>query len=357
MSKEFLEKYLNAYSPCGNEFEGQKIWYKHIQQYTDTSFVDSYGTACATIKTNNANQYKVVLEAHCDEIAWAITYIEDDGYIRVCRVGGSDNMIASSKTVIIHTNNNLKIKGVFGSPAVHVRKDYTEMSPEVHELWIDIGLDNKDDVIKAGVEVGNLVTFDDQFSEIGNYYVGRSLDNKIGGYILAEVARIINEENINLQYDLIFVNAVQEEVGLYGSRLIAQQLKPDLALVHDVTHNTNTPKMDKAKDCDIKGGLGPVLEYHSQNHKDILKLIKNIAVKENIPLQTAVGSYGNDTVSFFLENIPNAIISSPLKYMHTTVEMVHKDDVKNAINLFIQVLKNINKSFIENLKDTTYKYN
>ena len=354
-NKEFLKEYLNAYSPVGNEFEGQKIWLNYIKNYTDKSFVDIHGSACAILASENSN-YNVVIEAHCDEIAWQISNIESDGFIRVCRVGGSDNMIASSKTVVIHTDNNEKIKGVFGSPAVHVRKSYTEMSPTVDELWIDIGLDSKDDVLLKGIEVGNLVTFDDQFHELENYYVGRSLDNKIGGYIIAEVARYINKYEIKLPFNLIFVNAVQEEVGLYGASLIAKQLKPDLALVHDVTHNTNTPKMNKSKDGDIKGGKGPVIEYSSQNHKDLIKLVKQTAIDKNIDIQLSTGSYGNDTVSFFLENIPTMILSTPLKYMHTTVEMAHKEDVSSAIELFILSLQNISLNFIDDIKNPTYKY-
>jgi putative aminopeptidase FrvX len=345
-NKEFLYNYLNAYSPVAQEAEGQQIWSDYIKPYVDFLKQDAYGTSYGVLKsklnkyeTLNVNTHKVVIEAHCDEIAWIITNIEKTGMIRVKRHGGSDNMIAPSKTVMIHTHDGKKVRGVFGWPAIHTRKEYTSMGYDQHELWVDCGLKNKASVLEAGVEVGNLITFDTQLEEIGDYYVGRSLDNKIGGYIIAEALRTIVKKGIKLPYDLYVVNSVQEEVGLHGAKKIAKELKADLALVHDVCHNTNTPKIDKAKDGDNKGGLGPCLEYTAQNHREINKMLREIAKDKKIPVQLTVGSMGNDTMAFFMENTPTAILATPLKYMHTTVEMAHKKDVDACIKLFVAFLK------------------
>ena len=358
--KEFLYSYLNAYSPVGQEKEGQKVWLNRIRQYTSNINVDSYGSAWGILKTTDPKHLgtnrKVVIEAHCDEIAWIITHIQSDGYIRVDKAGGSDNMIAPSKTVVIHTSEGNLVKGVFGSPAIHVREKRTDMGPKINELWIDCGFDSDKEIREAGIEVGNLVTFDTEFSEIGNYWLGKSLDNKIGGYIIAEVLRKIHENKVNLPYDLYVVNAVQEEVGLYGSRQVAKQIGADIALVHDVCHNTNHPKMDKSKDGDIKGGSGPCVEFTSQNHKGIISKIIETAKSNEIPYQRTVGSYGNDTVSFFLENTPTAIIATPLKYMHCTVEMAHKQDVESAIELFYQTLQNITPEWIDQIKNPIQSY-
>ncbi len=359
-NKEFLYAYLNAYAPVAQETEGQHIWIDYVKQFTSDIKLDAYGTAYAKLEGDlpvqqlgktHVKPYKVVIEAHCDEIAWMITQIEKEGYIRIKRHGGSDNMIAASKSVLIHTHEGKKIPGIFGWPAVHIREKYTEMSPEPHELWIDLGVDSDEKVRELGVEVGNIVTFDDQFGELGDYYIGRSLDNKIGGYIIAEALRMIKESGIKLPYDLYVVNSVQEEVGLFGARLIAKKLQADIALVHDVCHNTSHPKMNKAKDCDTSGGEGPCLEYTSQNHRKILKLFKDVAKEKEIKIQHTVGSYGNDTVSFFLENTPTAILATPLKYMHTTVEMAHKADIESCINLFVETLKAITPEWIEDVKN------
>ena len=352
-NKEFLYNYLNAYAPVAQETEGQKIWSDYIKPYVDFLKQDAYGTSYGVLKSK-LNKYetfnvnKVVIEAHCDEIAWIITHIEVDGMIRVKRHGGSDNMIAPSKTVMIHTHNGTKVRGVFGWPAIHTRDSYTSMGYDQHELWVDTGLKTKKAVIKAGIEIGNLITFDDQFHEMGDFYVGRSLDNKIGGYIIAEALRTIVEEGIELPYDLYVVNSVQEEVGLHGAKKIAKHLKADLALVHDVCHATDTPKIDKAKDGDNKAGNGPCLEYTSQNHREINKMLREVAKANKIPVQLTVGSMGNDTMAFFMENTPTAILATPLRYMHTTIEMADKKDVKNCIKLFVEFLKvltpgNINK--------------
>jgi putative aminopeptidase FrvX len=345
-NKSFLYDYLNAYSPVAQEYEGQKIWASYIKDYCDDVKIDSYGTAYGILKSGEPNAKKVVIEAHCDEIAWIVVQIEKDGFLRVKTHGGSDNMIAPSKGVMVHTHHGTKVPGVFGWPAIHVRKERTEKGYEVHELWVDLGVDSDERVKELGVEVGNIITFDTQFGELGDYYVGRSLDNKIGGYIIAQTLK--NMQDHVLPYDLYVVNSVQEEVGLFGARLIAQTIKPDIAIVHDVCHNTNHPKMDKSKDGDIKGGGGPCLEYTSQNHRGIINLIKDVA-KDTINLQNTVGSYGNDTVSFFLENVPTAIIASPLKYMHTTVEMVHKKDVEDMIKLFTLTLLTITPKWIEEI--------
>jgi len=349
MSKEFLKNYINAYSPVAQEWEGQKIWADYIKPYVHELHSDNYGTVYGVIKSkvqdeNEAKgkpRYKVVIEAHCDEISWIITHIDADGLVYVTKHGGSDAAIAPSKKVLIHTRKNGKVSGVFGFPAIHVRKTVDEKAPKPENLWIDLGLSDKKAVQDAGVEVGNVVTFEEEFSELGDFYCGKSLDNKIGGYIIAEVAKKLNEKEMPLPFDLYIVNSVQEEVGLLGAKNIAQALKADVALVHDVCHATDTPNMSKVKNCDIKSGKGPTLEYAPQNHRMLLDFIRDTADKNKIKYQVEVGSQGNDTMGFFFANSVTAIIASPLRYMHTTVEMVHKKDVKSAIELFYQCLLNM----------------
>jgi putative aminopeptidase FrvX len=350
-SHKFLEAYLNAYAPVAQETEGQKMWMRYISDFSHSLHMDAYGTGYGIYKCGKEGAKKVVIEAHCDEISWIITHIEKDGYIRVRHHGGSDNMIAPSKTVVIHTHDGRQVKGVFGWPAIHTRTERTSKGYEPHELWIDVGVSSDEEAQKLGVEVGCLATFDTQFSMIGDYYVGRSLDNKIGGYIIAEVLKRMALDGEKLDFDLYVVNSVQEEVGLYGAKKIAKELQADLALVHDVCHNVAHPKMDKAKHGPVEGGKGPSLEYTSQNHRGILNKLKEVAKANELPLQHHVGSYGNDTMAFFLENTPTAILASPLKYMHTTVEMVHRDDVENCIKLYIAFLKEIDEEWIDNINN------
>lgn len=348
-SRLFLEQYMNASSPVGLEMEGQTIWANYLKPYVDKLDSDNYGTVYGVVRSKEqdgkkeSQRYKVVIEAHCDEIAWSVTSIDGSGMIHVAKCGGSDAAIAPSKKVIIHTKDGRKVRGVFGFPAIHVRKIAEEKAPKPETLTIDVGYNTRSTVVeKLGIEAGDLVTFDEEFSVLGWHYTGKALDNKIGGYIIAQVAKKLKENNITLPYDLYVVNAVQEEVGLLGAKNIAQKLKANVALVHDVCHATDgVPGMSKIKNCDIATGAGPTLEYASQNHKKLLSFIRDVAAKEKIPYQVEVGSQGNDTMGFFLADTVTAIIASPLKYMHTTCEMVHKKDVTLAIELFYHCLVNM----------------
>lgn len=345
----FIYRYINAYSPVGMEEEGQSIWRNYISKYVDDLQTDPYGTAVATIKSDSVIptvDFNVVIEAHCDEIAWIVSHVDDNGFIRVKTHGGSDNMIAPSMPVIIHTHTGQKVNGVFGWPAIHTRDKRVETGPAVDELWVDCGFKDKEDALSAEVEPGCVVTFKSELTRNGDFWVGKSLDNKLGGYIIAEVARRIHEREIRLPFNLHIVNSVQEEVGLYGAKMIAKTLKADLALVHDVTHATDYPGASLAKDGDVKAGMGPSLEYTAQNHRKINSKLREVAKENKLPLQVSVGSYGNDTLAFFLENTPTAILATPLRYMHTTVEMAHVDDVENCIELYIKFLQEIDTDFI-----------
>ena len=344
VSKEFLYEYLNAYSPVAQESEGQKVWTDYLYKYVDEIHHDHYGTAYGVIKSGVKNAKKVVIEAHCDEISWMISHIDSDGYVYVVRHGGSDQQIAPSKTVVIHTRKNGRIKGVFGWPAVHVRKG-KEQAPSLDNIFIDVAAHSKDEASEMGIEVGNIVTFDDRLFEMGDYYVGKALDNNIGGYIIAEVTRRLVEQKIKLPYDLYIVNSVQEEVGLYGARMIANRIKPDVALVTDVCHITKSPMYNVKKDCETIGGNGCAIEHTAQNHRQLIEMFRECGDENDIKYQLTIGSYGNDTMGFFLADggIPTAIIATPLKYMHTTVEMAHKDDVESVIKMYIQSLKVLDK--------------
>lgn len=342
-SVKFLEKYLNNASPTGFESEGQKLWLDYIKPYIDESYVDTYGTAVGVI--NPKAKYKVVIEAHADEIAWFVHYITEDGFIYLRRNGGSDHQIAPSKRVNIHTDKGI-VPALFGWPAIHTRKGSSETPPKTDNIFLDCGCTSKKEVEKLGVHVGCVVTYPDEFTVLNkNYYVGRALDNRIGGFMIAEVAKYLKENKIELPFGLYIVNAVQEEIGLRGAQMIAERIKPDVAIVTDVCHDTNTPMINKIEQGDIKGGQGPVLTYGPAVQNNLLKLLIDTAKKNKIPFQrlAASRSTGTDTDAFAYSNagVASALISLPLRYMHTTVETAHKDDVENIIKLYIEVLKNI----------------
>jgi putative aminopeptidase FrvX len=302
--------------------------------------VDVYGTAVGII--NPKAPYKVVIEAHADEISWFVNYITDEGYIYVRRNGGSDHQIAPSMRVNIYTDKGI-VKGVFGWPAIHVRDASKEEAPSLKNIFIDIGAESKKEVEAMGVHVGCVITFVDELIELNkNYLTGRALDNRMGGFMIAEVARRLSENKKKLPFGLYIVNAVQEEIGLRGAEMISRRIKPDLAICTDVTHDTGSPMYNKKESGNMKCGLGPVLCYGPAVQNNVLKMIIQVAEKKKIPFQRqAVSrSTGTDTDSFAYsaEGVASALISLPLKYMHTTVETVHKEDVENVINLIYEVL-------------------
>lgn len=343
-SLTFLEAYLNNASPTGFETPGQKMWLDYIRPYIDEYEVDTYGTVYGVI--NPGTGYKVVIEAHADEIGWFVNYITDEGFIYLVRNGGSDHQIAPSKRVNIHTRDGI-VKAVFGWPAIHTRGRGTkEQAPSTKNIFLDCGCTSKKEVEELGVKVGDVITYEDEFTILNkNFFVGRALDNRAGGFMIAEVARLLKENNIKLPFSLYVVNAVQEEIGLRGAQMIAERIQPDVAIVTDVTHDTGTPMIDKIEHGDVKAGKGPSMTVGPAVHNNLLRLIQDTADEFEIPFQreAASRSTGTDTDAFAYSNkgVPSALISLPLRYMHTTVEMTHRDDVEAVIKLIYQSLQKI----------------
>ncbi len=343
-SEKFLEKYLNNPSPTGQEIEGQKLWLEYIKPYIDEWHVDNYGTAYGVI--NPGKDFRVVIEGHADEISWMVHYISEDGFIYVIRNGGSDHIIAPSKRVNLHGDKGI-VKGLFGWPAIHLRRgEDAKLTPKLENIFVDVGAKDQDEVLEMGIHVGTILTFEDPFMVLNNrYYVGRALDNRMGGFCIAEVARLIKENKVELPFSLYVVNSVQEEIGLRGAQMVAASIKPDVAIVTDVTHDTSTPMISKKKHGDVSSGKGPSITYAPAVQPKLLELIIKTAEENEIPLQREASSRstGTDTDAFAYSNggVPSALISLPLRYMHTTVEMAHKEDVESVIRLIYHSLQKI----------------
>lgn len=342
-SLSFLEKYLNNSSPTGYEWEGQKLWMNYLKPYVDDFITDIYGTAVGVI--NPKADFKVVIEGHSDEISWYVNYITDNGLIYVIRNGGSDHQIAPSKWVNIYTEKGI-VRGVFGWPAIHTRKNGKEEPPKLNNIFIDVGAKNKDEVENMGVHVGCVITYPDTFQIINeNKFVCRAIDNRIGGFIIAEVGRLIYENKVNLPFGLYITNSVQEEVGLHGAEMIANTIKPNIAIITDVCHDTSTPMVNEKEQGDTKIGKGPVITYAPAVQNKLREAIIKIASDKKIPFQRLASSRftGTDTDAFAYSGsgVASALISLPLRYMHTTVEMAHKNDIENVIHLIYESIINL----------------
>ena len=342
----FFETLINTPSPTGFEYTGQKVRIDYIKPFVDDIFVDTYGTAVATI--NPWQKYKVVIEAHCDEISWFENYITDDGLIYVIRNGGSDHQIAPAKRVVIH-GQIWPVDGVFGRPAIHTRRGKDkEETPKVKNIFIDIGAKDKKEVEKMGVVVGSVITYPDQFMELNNrYFVGRAMDNRAGGFMIAQVARLLKKNTKKLPFTLHIVNSVQEEIGLRWAQMMAHRLNPDVAFIIDMCHDTSTPMIDKKIEWDTRCGLWPVISVWPSVQNNLRDFVEANAKKTKIPFQRMASSTytGTDTDAFaYARNgIASALLSLPTRYMHTTVEMVEKSDIENTIKLMYECICGLKK--------------
>ena len=243
-SLSFLKTLVNTPSPVGHEARGQRAWLDYAGQFADETFSDAYGNCVAVL--NKGGSPRLMLAGHADEIAMAVNYINEEGFIYVRKMGGVDAAITKAQRVVIHTRNG-PVKGVVGNVAPHLMKEDKEPKPpKIHDLFIDIGVASRKEAEKL-VRIGDPITLTDEFELLRNdLAVARAFDNRIGTFAVAETLRLLKESKAKLQAEVCAVSNVQEEVGLLGARQIAYSLKPDVALVVDVTHATDYPTVSKA---------------------------------------------------------------------------------------------------------------
>ncbi len=347
---DFMETLLNTPSPTGFEYTGQKVRVDYIKPYVDEIIIDTYGTAVGVI--NPDATYKVVIEAHCDEISWFVNYITENGLIHVIRNGWSDHLVAPGQRVSIHTEEKGQLDGVFGWPAIHTRwaarRSWWEETPKVKNITVDVGAKNKEEIEKMWIEVGNPITYTAPFMKLNDrYFVARALDNRAGGFMIAQVARLLKKNKKKLDFGLYIVNSVQEEIWLRWAKMIAERIKPDVAIITDVWHDTTTPMIDKKVEGDTACGKWPALTVWPAVQNNLLRHIKAVAKKQKINYQMCAASTSTwtDTDAFAYSHqwVASALISLPLRYMHTTVEMVDKHDVSETIKLMYETVCSLKK--------------
>lgn len=329
VSLKFLETLLNTPSPSGYETRGQRVWLDYVGQFADETFSDAYGNAVAVL--NKGGKPRLMLAGHADEIAMTVNYIDSDGFIFVRQVGGVDPAITKAQRVTIHTRNG-PVKGVVGNVPPHLQKLEKERKlPEIHELFIDIGARSRKEAQKL-VAIGDPVTLNAQFERLRNdLAIARAFDNRIGTFAVAEAVRLLAKSRAKLKAEVCAVSNILEEVGLFGARQIAYSLKPDAALIVDVTHATDYPTVNKAMHGDVKVGRGPALTRGGPNHPALVERLVQVAQQKDIPLQFEAisNTSGTDTDAIFWTRggIPSALISLPNRYMHSPVELVSLKDL------------------------------
>jgi len=346
--KEFLFELLETPSPTGFEMPGQRVWAKYIEPFASKVECDAYGSTWATLP--GKSKKVVMLEAHADEIGYIIKHIDDKGFLRIDRIGGSDAATARGRRVQILGDKGI-VSGIVGNTAIHLRRDElgAEKAPAVHDLWIDVGASNAKEVSAMGLRVGHPMVYIDGPAELAHKrIISRALDNRLGSYIIAQVMRRIAESGKKPALTIVCLNAIQEEIGGHGATMASYRLKPDLCLCLDVTHATDTPGIDSAKFGSIKLGGGPSITHGTCNHPLIIKRLIEVAAKEKLDLQHESSSRfsGTDTDKIFTtrDGIPSSLVSIPLRCMHSVVETAHLDDIESTIRLL--------EAFVLSLKES-----
>jgi len=344
-SLELLEKLSNTAAPGGHEAAVQRIWLDYVEPYADEIFTDAYGNAAAIL--NPGGSPRVMIDGHCDEICLIVKHIDDKGYISVQAFGGIINSTLKTKRVNIHTAKGI-VRGVFESVPNWIKKGKGEdKCPEkIHETWIDIGAKDEKDA-RSLVAIGDMVTFEEEFELLNeNIAVGRAFDDKAGIWVTAEVFRLVAQSKP--QCCVIATSSTQEETGLHGARMLGGSLKPDVMLAIDMTHATDTPEIDQRRIGKIELGKGPTVGIGRENHQEITKRLAKVAKAKNIPMQmetfSAVG--GTNALAVWTQNggVPSSVVSVPTRYMHSTVEMIHLDDMENCAKLVSQFCLDIKKN-------------
>jgi len=334
-SLDFLRKLVNTPSPVGHEVRGQRVWLDYVKKFAEETFSDAYGNCVAVL--NKGGSPRLMMAGHADEIAMAVNYIDDDGYIYVRRMGGVDAAITKAQRIVIHTRKG-PVKGVVGNVAPHLTKQEGDPKPpKIHDIFIDIGVSKRKEAEKL-VQIGDPITLVDEFDVLrDDLVVARAFDNRIGTFAVAEALRQLSEHPKKLNAEICAVSNVQEEVGLLGARQIAYSLKPDVALVVDVTHATDYPTVSKAQHGDVRIGRGPAVTHGGCNHPEVVKRLEEVARSKKISLQheamSATSGTDTDAIFWTRGGIASGLISLPNRYMHSPVEVVSLADLEQIPQL------------------------
>ena len=333
-AKKFLFDLLSTPSPTGFEMKGQRVWAKYVKKYSDSVQNDAYGNTWATVKGIDKNK-SVMLEVHADEIGYIVKYVSPEGFLAIDRIGGSDVATARGRWVTLFGDKG-DVSGIIGNTAIHIRdrKGGEDKPPDVHDLYVDVGAKSDKEIEKMGLRVGHPMVYSETLHDLGKDCIaGRALDNRIGGYIVSQVLRKLSKGKKTVHA----VNAVQEEIGGYGAKMVTHRLHPDIAIVFDVTHSTDTPGIKKEQHSKVEMRKGPTVTHGACNHPAVVDRLIQTAKKKKIAIQhEAIGRYsGTDTDQIYHmhEGIPSALVSIPVRYMHSVVEMVNIQDIDHVITL------------------------
>jgi putative aminopeptidase FrvX len=332
-SYEFLQRLLSTPGPSGNEGVAAKVWREEAQAFAEVRG-DRMGNSFATL--NAGGSPRVMLSGHIDEIGLMVTHIDEKGLLRFTGVGGWDPQVLVGQRVRVQTENG-EVAGVIGKKAIHVMEpEERKKVSEIKSLWIDVGAKDGDEA-KGMIRVGDVGVLDQDLLELLNGRIAsRSLDNRMGAFVVLEALRLLSEEK-GVDAEVVAVASVQEEIGLYGARGAAFGLDPVAAIAVDVTHATDTPGVSKNENGDHALGSGPVIKRATNLSPIVSEGLIAAAQEAGIAytLEADSRSTGTDAdaIQFTRAGIATGLVSAPNRYMHSPNEIVDLGDLKDCARL------------------------
>ncbi len=339
-SYEFFKRLLSTPGPSGYEGAAAEVWREEARHFAEVRG-DRMGNSLATIGAGGGP--RVMLAGHIDEIGVIVTHIDEGGRLRFTGIGGWDPQVLVGQRVRLRTQDG-EVVGVIGKKAIHLMEpEERKKASQIKGLWIDIGAKDANEA-KGMVRVGDAGVLDQDLVELPNgRVVSRSVDNRMGAFVVLEALRLLSEEA--LAAEVVAVACVQEEIGLYGARGAAFGLDPHAAIAVDVTHATDTPGISKDENGDHELGSGPVIARASNLSPLVSDGLIAAAEASDIPytLQADSRSTGTDAdaIQFQRAGIATGLVSCPNRYMHSPNEMVDVEDVENCARVIAAYIKGL----------------
>lgn len=328
----FLKHLVASPSPSGFEQPAQQVVREEIRQFADEVHTDVMGNVIAAL--NPTGQPRVMLTAHCDELGFLISYIDERGFLYFSPIGGFDPSTLPGERVYVHTPSG-PLLGVLGRKPIHLMEsEERSQTPKLTEMWIDIGVESKAEAQEL-VPLGCVATRANQLERLrGDLVVSRGMDNKSSVLAIVEAMRLLHEQREQLRAGVFFVASVQEEIGGNGAALAAHAIDPQVALTVDVTFTSDHPQMSEARVGNIKLNGGPTITTGAFVSPRVFQLLTETARTAEMAYQldTQAGKTytDNDSVRLIRSGVATGLLNIPSRYMHSSSEVVSLKDIEQV---------------------------
>jgi endoglucanase len=340
----FLKRLLDAPGPSGFEVRAARAWRAEAEAFADDVRVDVNGNSYATI--NRGGAPSVMLAGHIDEIGLQVTYVDEEGFLYVEEIGGWDPQVLVGQRVTVLSKGG-DVPGVVGKKAIHLlQADERTKASKVNQLWVDVGADSRDTATGMGIRVGDPIVIAQGMVELaGDRIASRAIDDRVGAFVVLEAIRLLAADPPAASATA--VATVQEEIGFQGggARTSAYSLRPDVAIVVDVTFSTDVPDIEKKEIGEHELGGGPVLSRGSAAHNEVFEMLAAVAEEEKIPytIQASPKSTRTDADGIHLtrRGVPTGLVSVPNRYMHSPNEIVSVADLFHTAELIAAFIRRL----------------